>query len=86
MNQTKPKGSCASTMEDLQERIAGMDVKEDDGPTFGSTVRVQKDDGTTFAQDDGPTFGGGFTIVTHLSCPHRAACPAGSAGRDRGAQ
>ena len=68
MNQTKPEGSRASTMEDLQERIAGMDVKEDDGPTFGSTVRVQKDDGTTFAQDDGPTFGGGFTIATHLSC------------------
>ena len=53
MNQTKPEGSCASTMEDLQERIAGMDVKEDDGPTFGSTVRLQKDDGTTFAQDLG---------------------------------
>jgi hypothetical protein len=41
-------------MEDLQKGIAGMDVK-DDGPTFGSTVRVQQQ--TTNTQDDGPTFG-----------------------------
>jgi hypothetical protein len=45
----------AEAMEDLQKRIAGMDVKDDDGPTFGSTVRVQM---TTFAKD-GPTFGVG---------------------------
>jgi hypothetical protein len=53
-------------MQDLEKGIARINVK-DDGPTFGSTVRVQKDDGPTFAQDDGPTFGGnrwqGTTVV-----------------------
>ena len=49
-------------MDDLEKRIAGMDVKDDNGPTFGGNVRVQKDDGTTFTQD-GPTFGGSAHIV-----------------------
>ena len=49
-------------MDDLEKRVAGMDVKDDNGPTFGGNVRVQKDDGTTFTQD-GPTFGGSAHIV-----------------------
>jgi len=49
-------------MDDLVKGIAGMDVKDDNGPTFGGNVRVQKDDGTTFTQD-GPTFGGSAHIV-----------------------
>ena len=49
-------------MDDLVKRVAGMDVKDDNGPTFGGNVRVQKDDGTTFTQD-GPTFGGSAHIV-----------------------
>ena len=49
-------------MDDLEKGIDGMDVKDDNGPTFGGNVRVQKDDGTTFTQD-GPTFGGSAHIV-----------------------
>ena len=49
-------------MDDLEKGIAGMDFKDDNGPTCGGNGRVQKDDGTTFTQD-GPTFGGSAHIV-----------------------
>ena len=49
-------------MDDLEKGIAGMDVKDDNGPTFGGNVRAVRVQMTTFTQD-GPTFGGSAHIV-----------------------